>query len=849
MKNFETIQLSVGNNLITDKSRDAFRVESGAVFVYIAELHKNSAGRRTLLYEAHSGEIIPAFFYTDEDNLRLCFCLSSDNALISVMPDFSTKVLRRRFAEKAGIENLDIEGFNEAVAEKYRFMTVSDDGYLKRRNISEENVSDKIVSEITNAFSKEQEPEHKTDNPLYNVVSLICDYSGIELASFYEIKNAGFVNPKLDDITAVSNFTYRAIKLDDNWYNENYGTLLAFDEKGVPIACIPRNNHSYNLYNADGEIKKADNNTVRNLRKRAYVFYRPLPQKKLSQRDVCMFWYKSLKTADVIKFFIISLITTLTALVIPMISRELYDLYIPLGLEKVLLELGALLLGLLVSNILFSIIRQLCLYKQSLIVGYDFQNAVIHRLFTLPQSFFRRYDSAKLAVGVSTAASSSGRITGEILSLVISLTIAVIYLACMIFISPIMSTLGVAALLVYSVFYFVLSRSISRRTRECAVANAQTTAVLTSLIHGVAKLKTSSAEEKAFLQYLKSYIKGRNLQEKVEKTRGNMLTVSLASSGLFSIIFYLVCFSLNFRISVGEFIAFVALFSGLSGYITSVINSFTLIMTEKSELKRLEPVFDEEPEDVRSTHILNRFKYEIKIEHLSFSYREDMVLNDINLTIKKGEYIAFSGISGSGKSTLLKLLLGFEKPAEGRILYDGYDLQELNKKLLRRNIGAVLQDSCLIAGSIFDNITVSRPDASVSEVNAAVKLAALDEDIEKMPMGLHTVLGEENSSISEGQKQKILIARAILSNPDILILDEATGALDNNSQSIVTETLKKSSATKLVAAHRLSTVMECDRIIVIDEGNIVESGSPDELLKRGGLFAHLAERQLGGSEL
>lgn len=844
MEHFEKMRLCAGKNLITYNPRDAFRVESGAVLVYIVSLHSKGVGRRIFLYEAHIGEIIPAFSYTDLDNTRLCFCLLSGNAEISVMPGFSTKVLRQRFAEKAQIKNFTIEGYNEALAEKYRFLTVIDEVNLKRRDKNKENVSSGIVSEITDVFSKKKKCRKNTDLPLYNAVSLICNYSDIMLIGYDEVKKAGYSDPRVDDLAALSGFAYREIKLSENWYNQNIGALLVFDENGAPMACLPRNNRSYNLYTNNGEVKKVDKAFADKLRSRAYVFYRSLPSKKLSKRDVRVFWLGSLSIADVFRFFVISLITTVTALSIPIISRELYNVYIPLGLERVLLELGALLLGLMVSNVVFTIIRRLLLYRQGLRVGYDFQNAVIHRLFTLPQSFFRRYDSAELAVGVSSAESLAGSVTGEGLSLIMSVFISVIYLVCMLFISPVMSVWGLIALIVYSVVYLLFMRFIAKRSREYADASVQTTAVLTRLIHGIAKLKTSSAEEKAFLRYLKPYIKERGIEEQIGKARSNMLAISLASSGIFALVFYLICYAQNFSVSAGEFIAFVSVFGGLSGYVTAIINSIMRVNSDMPMLKKLEPIFDEEPEDVHSLYSLNSFKHEIKLEHLTFSYGDIPVLSDINLTIKKGEYVALTGVSGCGKSTLLKLMLGFEKPTTGRILYDGVNLEDFNKKLLRKNIGAVLQDSCLVAGSIYDNITVSRPDASLAEVSAAVKLSALEEDIQKMPMGLHTVLGEENSSVSEGQKQRILIARAIITNPPILILDEATSALDNKSQSVVTETLKKSSATKLVAAHRLTTIMDCDRVIVIDKGKVVEQGLPEELLKKGGLFARLAERQI-----
>ena len=202
------------------------------------------------------------------------------------------------------------------------------------------------------------------------------------------------------------------------------------------------------------------------------------------------------------------------------------------------------------------------------------------------------------------------------------------------------------------------------------------------------------------------------------------------------------------------------------------------------------------------------------------------------------------GPSGCGKSTLLKLLLGFEKPQRGKIYYDNLDIDSLDKAELRKKFGVVLQDGGLISGSIYDNISITAPDVTRERVDEVVDGVGLGEDIAQMPMGLHTVVSEESGTISGGQKQRILIARAIIGKPKLIFLDEATSALDNTTQAQIVETLDKLDATKIVIAHRLSTVIGCDRIIVMDEGRIKEEGTYDELMKRKGMFYELASRQL-----
>jgi ABC-type bacteriocin/lantibiotic exporter with double-glycine peptidase domain len=209
-----------------------------------------------------------------------------------------------------------------------------------------------------------------------------------------------------------------------------------------------------------------------------------------------------------------------------------------------------------------------------------------------------------------------------------------------------------------------------------------------------------------------------------------------------------------------------------------------------------------------------------------------------------GEFIALVGPSGSGKSTLLRLLLGFEQPESGSIAYDGYDLAGLDPWRLRRQLGVVLQDGHLLPGDIFTNIVGSAVDLTLNDAWDAARLAGLDKDIEQMPMGMHTIMTEGAGTLSGGQRQRLMIARALVTKPRIVFFDEATSALDNPTQAVVTESLDRLRATRVVIAHRLSTIISADRIFVLDEGRIVQTGTYEQLVNRPGMFHELVRRQL-----
>ena len=236
----------------------------------------------------------------------------------------------------------------------------------------------------------------------------------------------------------------------------------------------------------------------------------------------------------------------------------------------------------------------------------------------------------------------------------------------------------------------------------------------------------------------------------------------------------------------------------------------------------------------------------IEVSGVSFRYQEDgpLILDDLSLKIEPGEYVGIVGKSGCGKSTLMRLLLGFEKPLTGGIYYDNYDLAKVDKASLRRKIGCCLQSGSLFTGDLFHNITITAPWATHDDAWEALRMACLEEDVRQMPMGLHTVVSEGGGGFSGGQKQRILIARALISKPDIIFFDEATSALDNISQKAVSDNLDELMCTRVVIAHRLSTIRHCDRIVVLDKGKIAEQGTFEELMENKGLFYEMTQRQL-----
>jgi ABC-type bacteriocin/lantibiotic exporter with double-glycine peptidase domain len=253
------------------------------------------------------------------------------------------------------------------------------------------------------------------------------------------------------------------------------------------------------------------------------------------------------------------------------------------------------------------------------------------------------------------------------------------------------------------------------------------------------------------------------------------------------------------------------------------------------------PIMDTIPEVSEGKLVLERLSGGIELNNVSFRYNENMpnVVDNLSLKIRPGQYVAIVGSTGCGKSTLMRIMLGFEKPQKGAVYYDGKDLSGIDLKSLRRKIGVVMQNGKLFQGDIYSNIVISAPQLSMDEAWAAAEMSGIAEDIRRMPMGMHTIISEGSGGISGGQRQRLMIARAIAPKPRILMFDEATSALDNITQKIVSESLEKLKCTRIVIAHRLSTVRKADCIMVLDHGRIIERGNHEELLRLGGRYADL----------
>ncbi|SDZ01412.1 NHLM bacteriocin system ABC transporter, ATP-binding protein [Amycolatopsis xylanica] len=475
------------------------------------------------------------------------------------------------------------------------------------------------------------------------------------------------------------------------------------------------------------------------------------------------------------------------------------------------------------------------------------QLALWDRLIRLPVRFFTKTTSGALANKVLGLAYARQALNGLVTRSLLALLTAGAGLVFVFAVDAFFAWIGAGLVLGVVVLSVVLGRSVARRQRAALPLEHQAAATTNEIFTGITKIKLAAAEHRAFSRWAEATVGARSAQQKVRHVQSLMaaLAVTLPIAGQL-VMFAVMAGPLSGKVPVDRFFALNAGFALLLQSMLTLLTATVDLVAVLPRIEGLSDVLSARPEYEPSRFSTAELGGEIEVMNLTFAYpgEDTPVLDDVSLRVRPGQFVAVVGPSGSGKSTLLRLLLGFEAPRSGAVLYDGQDLAELDVQAVRRQCGVVLQDGQLFGGTIRENICGANP-LPLDQVWEAAKMAGLDEDIGRMPMGMNSLVSFGGGTLSVGQRQRVLIARSLVSKPRVLYFDEATSALDNRTQEIVTASTQQLAATRFVIAHRLSTVANADVIVVLDRGRIVQQGTYRDLFSdTGGLFHQLAKRQL-----
>lgn len=722
------------------------------------------------------------------------------------------------------------------------------DEQIKERTLRDEETLSDALEEISSIITRIRPApgalhrEEDQEESITDAIHQIFRYYRIKPGELpHDIKS---LEDQLEYLCRPHGIMRRTVNLEKGWYRDSVGAMMGFRKDGRAVALIPGRLSGYDCYDtADGKPIRLSKKTEGELEEHAICFYKPFPMKKMGLHDLVRYMAEAVPLSSYLMVLGMMILTTLVGMLSPRITHAIYDQVIPSHSMRLFWAVLIFYLFVQVGALLLSMARTLADQKVGTQMSVAVQAATMSRVMTLPPEFFKHYSSGELTAKIQQFNTLTAGLYSSFVATGITSVFSLVFIAQIFTYTPALVVPSLCVTLLTFISSLLNTVAWTRHRHLAMEASAKKNGLSYGLITGIQKIRLCGAEKRAFSRWSKTYA------EEVRHTYGLPTrlvlssTITLSISLVGTIVMYY--FAVRSEVSPADYYAFTTAYAMVTAAFTALSGIGMQVANIRPTLEQIKPILDAVPEASRDKKIVTRISGGIELNNVSFRYSDSMpwVLKDLSLKIRPGEYVAVVGKSGCGKSTLFRLLMGFETARMGAIYFDGKDIVTLDLRSLRKKIGVVMQNGKLFQGDIFSNIAISAPWLTLEEAWEAAELADIADDIRAMPMGMHTIISEGGGGISGGQKQRLMIARAIAAKPKILMFDEATSALDNISQKKVSEALDGLKCTRIVIAHRLSTIRRCDRIIVLDGGNIVEDGTYDELLALGGHFASLVERQ------
>lgn len=724
------------------------------------------------------------------------------------------------------------------------------DSQVKERLQYDAGEMQKSYAKLAGVVGKKEKIDYgqlEEEGQAKDALTKICKYYRIEKTEIPE--NIVEIHEQIQYLFEPSGVMWRHMRLRGKWWKDSMGPILGETKEGRPVALIPKAFSGYRYFDYEsGKELKVDATINEMLKEDAICFYRPLPQKELTGKDLIFFLLGNIGMDDKLLLGFSALGVTLLGLITPAANTLIFSHIIPSGQMSMVLSVAFLLFGAAISTFLMNITKTLVQTKIETKMSVILESAVMGRVINMPVQFFKNYNSGDLANRVRALESICSILANGVLGMGLMAVFSLSYILQIIQISPQLAGTAFLVILIQLIIAFLGAWVQIRVLRKKIRASSKVEGVVFALYSGIQKIKMSGSEKRAFVKWAGVYHNEADADYNPPMLVKIQKAVSPAVALFGTLLIYWI--SVKSAITVANYVAFNVAYGMVSTAILSLVATVSTVAMIKPILELAQPILDTPPEISENKEIVKSVSGTIELNQVSFRYQEDtpLIIDDLSLKINRGQYVAIVGTTGCGKSTLMRLMLGFEKPDTGAVYYDGRDIQKVDLKSLRRQIGVVMQNGKLFSGDIFANIAISAPWLALQDAWDAAEKAGIAQDIREMPMGMFTMIGEGAGGISGGQRQRLMIARAIAPKPKILMLDEATSALDNITQRQVSDALAELKSTRIVIAHRLSTIKACDRIIVLDKGRIIEDGTYEELNAKGGFFSELVKRQQLKSE-
>ncbi|EGG48049.1 NHLP bacteriocin export ABC transporter permease/ATPase subunit [Streptomyces griseoaurantiacus] len=680
----------------------------------------------------------------------------------------------------------------------------------------------------------------------YAACALVAEAAGLELT---DPARGGAGGERLDPVERIalaSRVRTRTVRLAGRWWREDIGPLVGRRAlSGAPVALLWRRGGYVAVHPASGRETPVEKVNAGEFEPGAVMFYRPLPERRLSLPRLARFVLRGSRR-DLGRLLLSTLVTLAIGALVPVATGKVLGSFVPRAREDLIAQvcLAVIVAGLVSAA--FTLLQNMTLLRLEGRIEATLQPAVWDRLLRLPTAFFAGRSTGELASAAMGVSAIRRLLAGVAPVFVQSVTVGAMNLGLLLWYSVPLALAALAMLVVIAAVFLALGLWQVRGQRRLNVLTNKLNNQAYQTLRGLPKLRVAAAENYAYAAWARQFARSRELQRGVGAIKNLNTVLGAVYLPLCSLLmFMLLAGPARGSLSAAEFLTFSTAVTMVLTSVTQLTGAFVSAVAALPLLEEIRPVLDTPPEAGSGSTPPGELSGALEARRVSFRYGEDgpLVLDDVSFAVRPGEFVAVVGPSGCGKSTLLRLLIGFERPVSGSVLYDGQDLSALDHSAVRRQCGVVLQHAQPMTGSILDVIRGTEP-CTPEEAMAAAELAGLGEDIRAMPMGLHTIV-QGSGSLSGGQRQRLMIAAALLRRPRVLFLDEATSALDNATQRTVIESTRALDATRVVIAHRLTTVLDADRVVVMEDGKVVQEGPPAVLLaQEDGRLRELVRRQL-----